>query len=101
MGTEKHPKRRVTGKRPSRCTREFTNEECESLVVTVIEDKAMKIMQNRKPEDRYTQRFKVDQKSSEDTIQNHQLIQLSTAKRDSGESIFNFWNELAKTCDQI
>ncbi len=70
--------------------------------VTVLEDKAVKIMQNRKPEDKVLEKdLKCieqlwEETRNTDNNQNHQLIQLLIAKREFSESISDFWNQLGK-----
>ena len=59
-------------------------------------------MQNIKPKDKVLDtdlkwiKELWEQTWNTDNNQNHQWIQLLTPKRDSGESIFDFWNKLAK-----
>ena len=64
----------------------------------VIEDKAVKKLQNRKPKDMVLDKDLKLIKNLWDTDnnQNHQFIQLLTAKREYNESIFDFWNKLVK-----
>ncbi len=70
--------------------------------ITVIGDKTVKVMQNRQPKEMILDKELSWIKDLWEKIwnsennQNHQLIQLLTAKRDSSESIFDFWNKLAK-----
>ena len=69
--------------------------------LTVIGDKAVKIMQNRKPKDKVLDKDLKwikdlwEETWNTDNDQNHQLIQLLTAKREYIESKFDFWNRLA------
>ncbi len=70
--------------------------------LTVIGDKAVKIMQNRKPKEKVLDKDLKwikdlwEETWNTDNNQNHQLIQLLTAKRENSESIFDFWNKLTK-----
>ncbi len=70
--------------------------------LTVIRDKAVKIMQKRKPKEKVLDKDLKWIKNlwektwNTDNNQNHQLIQLLTVKSENSESIFDFSNKLAK-----
>ncbi len=70
--------------------------------LTVIGNNTVKVMQNRKPKEKILEKDLKwlkdlwEETWNTENNQNHQLIQLLTARRDNSESIFDFWNRLAK-----